>query len=282
MLKLPIDQDELLRKMTAEAVKKGEEVRATVRDLTLKSLHGREMTLAQIKGALRAVTEGVNVGVANTSMDAEKLLTDALAGMDDALLKAVEANRVALQKLTDEGHSFEDSKMKKALDELERYEDTFLRTVKQASAGASDKVRAQWAGVLKSTKMAGTDTGAKVAATVEQYAAQFQSAIRDSRTAGLKAAHAMTRNYATLVSGVLIGLSEALRQSGTGKARAAAAAPAGSAKAPAARPAANKAARKAAKPAAKKAAKPAAKKAVARKATAKKAVSKKAAAKKRK
>ena len=39
MLKLPIDQDELLSKMTAEAVKKGEEVRATVRDLTLKSLH---------------------------------------------------------------------------------------------------------------------------------------------------------------------------------------------------------------------------------------------------
>ena len=63
MLKLPIDQDELLRKMTAEAVKKGEEVRASVRDLTLKSLHGRELTLAQIKCALRAVTEGVIVVV---------------------------------------------------------------------------------------------------------------------------------------------------------------------------------------------------------------------------
>ena len=272
MLKLPIDQDELLRKMTAEAVKKGEEVRATVRDLTLKSLHGRELTLAQIKGALRAVTEGVNVGVANTSMDAEKLLTDALAGMDDALLKAVEANRVALQKLTDEGHSFEDSKMKKALDELERYEDTFLRTVKQASAGASDKVQAQWAGVLKSTKMAGTDTGAKVAATVEQYASQFQSAIRDSRTAGLKAAHAMTRNYATLVSGVLIGLSEALRQAGTGKAKAAAPAAAAT---HAAKPAAKQAAKKVAK-------KPAAKKPAAKKPAAKKAAAKKAAAKKRK
>ena len=206
MLNLPIDQDELLKQMASEAVRKGEEVRATVRDLTLKSLHGRQLTLAQIRDALRTVTEGVNMGAAKSPLDPEALLADALAGMDDALLKAVEANRLALQKLTDDGHSFEDSRMKKALDELERYEDTLLRTVKQASAGATEKIRAQWAGVIKNTRLEGTDTGAQVTSTLEQYGAQFQTALRDSRTAGLKVAHAMTRNYATLASGVLIGL----------------------------------------------------------------------------
>jgi hypothetical protein len=222
MLNLPIDQDELLKQMASEAVRRGEEVRATVRDLTLKSLHGRQLTLAQIREALRTVTEGVNIGAAKSPLDPEALLTDALAGMDDALLKAVDANRLALQKLTDDGHSFEDSRMKKALDELERYEDTLFRTVKQASAGATEKIRAQWAGVLKHTKLEGTDTGAQVASTLEQYGAQFQTAIHDSRTAGLKVAHAMTRNYATLVSGVLIGLSEALQQTGGGAAKSAA------------------------------------------------------------
>ncbi|MEP7085446.1 MAG: DUF6781 family protein, partial [Betaproteobacteria bacterium] len=207
MLKLPIDQDDLLKQMASEAVRKGEEVRATVRDLTLKSLHGRQLTLAQIKGALRAVTEGVNLGASKSAMDPEALLSDALAGMDDALLKAVEANHLALKKLTDDGHSFEDSRMKKALDELERYEDTLLRTVKQASSGATEKIRAQWAGVLKNTKLQGTDTGELDAATMEHYGEQVQSALRDSRTAGMKVAHAMTRNYATLAGGVLIGLS---------------------------------------------------------------------------
>lgn len=261
MLKLPLDQDELLKQMASEAVRKGEEVRAAVRDLTLKSLHGRQLTLAQIKDALRTVTEGVNIGAAKSPLDPEALLTDALAGMDDALLKAVEANRLALQKLTGDGHSFEDSRMKKALDELERYEDTLLRTVKQASAGATEKIRAQWAGVLKHTKLEGTDTGAQVASTLEQYGAQFQTAIRDSRTAGLKVAHAMTRNYATLVSGVLIGLSEALQQQGAGAAK------------PAARQSSTK------PPAAKKTA---AKKTAAKKTAAKKAVARKAAAKKKK
>lgn len=242
MLKLPLDQDELLKQMASEAVRRGEEVRATVRDLTLKSLHGRQLTLAQIKDALRTVTEGVNIGAAKSPLDPERLLTDALAGMDDALLKAVEANRVALQRLTDDGHSFEDSKMKKALDELERYEDTLLRTVKQTSAGATEKIRAQWAGVLKHSQLEGTDTGAQVASTLEQYGAQFQTAMRDSRTAGLKVAHAMTRNYATLVSGVLIGLSEALKQQGAGAAKPVARQ--NSAKAPAAKPAAKKKAAK--------------------------------------
>lgn len=264
MLKLPIDQDALLKQMASEAVRKGEEVRATVRDLTLKSLHGRQLTLAQIKGALRAVTEGVNLGAAKSALDPEALLSDALAGMDDALLKAVEANHLALKKLTDDGHSFEDSRMKKALDELERYEDTLLRTVKQASSGATEKIRAQWAGVLKSSKLQGTDTGERVAATMEHYGTQVQTALRDSRTAGLKVAHAMTRNYATLAGGVLIGLSEALQQKGAAPRSAAGeSGPRAAAPGPAAK-------------------KPAAKKPVAKKAVAKKPAAKKATAKKRK
>jgi uncharacterized protein DUF6781 len=39
---------------------------------------------------------------------------------------------------------------------------------------------------------------------------QAQAAMRSSREAGLKVMHTVTQNYATLVSGVLIGLSEAL------------------------------------------------------------------------
>ena len=268
MMKLPIDQDEILKQLASESVRKGEDIRATVRDLTLKSLHGRQMTLAQIRDALRTVAEGVNLGASN-SIDPERLLSDAFAGMDDALLKAVEANRLALAKLTGDGTTFEQSQMKRALDELERYEDTLLRSVKQASASATDRVRAQWAGLLKNTKLEGTDTGARVTATLEQYGSQFQNAVRESRTAGLKVAHALTRNYATLVSGVLIGLSEALQQEGaTVKPAVPPASPA-----PAPRAMAAPAARKS--PAKKAARKSAAKKPAAKKPAAKKAAKKK-------
>ena len=278
MLNLPIDQDELLRNLASESIRKGEDIRATVRDLTLKALQGRQTTLAQIRSALRSIAEGVNIGAAKSPIDPEALINDAFAGMDDALLKVVEANRIALAKLTD-GQSFEDSQMKRALDELERYEDTLLRSVKQASSGATDKIRAQWAGVLKTTKLEGTDTGARVAATLEQYGAQMQNALRETRSGAMKMAHALTRNYATLVSGVLIGLSEALqaegaRPSGRHPARAAPAAPS-----PAPRAAAP-AARKAPPAATRTAKKTTAKKTAAKKAPAKKPAAKKASTRK--
>ena len=43
----------------------------------------------------------------------DKALSDALAGMDETLLKVVEANKVALQKLTEGGASSEESSVKR-------------------------------------------------------------------------------------------------------------------------------------------------------------------------
>jgi len=64
--------------------------------------------------------------------------------MDDALLKVVEANKVALQKLTDGGASFEESSVKKGLKELKAFEEEFLDGVKQAVQSSSDPIKEQW------------------------------------------------------------------------------------------------------------------------------------------
>jgi hypothetical protein len=45
--------------------------------------------------------------------------------------------------------------------------------------------------------------------TLAAQSRQMQKAMRASRETSLKTVHALTQNYATLVSGVLMGLSEA-------------------------------------------------------------------------
>ena len=60
-------------------------------------------------------------------------------------------------------------------------------------------------------KLQGTGTGVGASQTVEQMLAQAQTTLRDSRASGLKAAQAMMQSYSTLVSGVLIGMSEGLQ-----------------------------------------------------------------------
>jgi hypothetical protein len=61
---------------------------------------------------------------------------------------------------------------------------------------------------LTTSRAGATKTGAQVAETLSARAREAQVAMRSSREAALKAMHTMTQNCATLVSGVLIGLSE--------------------------------------------------------------------------
>jgi hypothetical protein len=153
------------------------------------------------------------LGIADEKRNVEKTLSDAFAGMDEALLKVVEANQVALEKLTEGGASFEQSGIKKGLKELEAFEEEFLDGIKAATRKASKQAREQWTTILGNIPPGGTDSGARAAETLETYAQQAKAAMRSSRESSLKIMHTLTQNYATLVSGVLIGLSEALGRS---------------------------------------------------------------------
>jgi hypothetical protein len=208
----PIDADELLKKMTSESVQQGENLRNTVRDLTLQALQSRELTLAQIKQVVKSVTEGVNMGAVGAKIDVEKTISESLAGMDEALLKAVQASQIALQQLTGAGQEYEQSQLKQVLNDLERLEDEFLSTVKQASDSANEQIRKQWASVLKDVKGPQTDTGQQVQQMVQEFGKRMQANVRESRETAFKATHALTQNFATLASGVLIGLTEGLQQ----------------------------------------------------------------------
>ncbi len=207
-----IDVDEVLKKLAAQVATQGEGVRSGVRDLTLRGLQARELSLKGIQQVVHSVTAGVNLGAVKGKLDVEKTLTDALAGMDDAILKAVQASQVALNQLSSQGADFESSKLKKSLSEIERMEDEFLSTVRKTSESASEKLQQQWAGVLSKTGITGTSAGTQVTAFMEDFAQKMQAQIRSNRTTTLRAAHMLGQNFATLASGILIGLSEGMRQ----------------------------------------------------------------------
>ena len=209
-----IDTDDVLKRLASESTRQGANLRTTVRALTLKALERRELTLEQIKGVLENVTVGVTLGVVDREMNVEKALADSLAGMDDALLNVVEATRVALDRLGGAGQDYEDSYLKQASRDLERYEDALLQSVAKSADSAGERIGAQWAQVLQKKKLTGTGTGAKAAATARDFAKRAQMALRKQRETGFRTAHLLTQNFATLASGILIGMSEALQAKG--------------------------------------------------------------------
>lgn len=212
-----LDPNEMLQKLAAKAVEHGDTLRQSVRDLTLKALSSREATVEQVNKVLQSVTQGVSQGAAAAKVDAGKVLQDALAGMDEAVMKVVEANQIALKKLTDQGSDFEQSQLKKHLDEMKSLEAQFVASVQKAADGASAPLKAAWAPVLEKMKEAGSQTGAEAQRLAETFAKNVQDQMHISRETAFKAAHTLQQNYATVVSGILMGLSEAYKERGAKK-----------------------------------------------------------------
>ena len=207
-----MNTDDVLKSLAEQAVKQGENLRAGVRELTLNALRGRELTVAQIKRVVKAVTEGVNLGAATSKLDPERVIGEAFAGMDEAVLKAVQANHLALQQLAAQGQSLRESHLKRALDQVERLEDEFLVAVKDATKKGSKQMRDQWSTLLKQTETRGTETAAEVERTLEEFANRMHETMKQQRRTALKAAEVMAENFTTLASGILIGLTEGLQQ----------------------------------------------------------------------
>ena len=213
MTKSGIDQDALIDMFAEASAKQGEKLRKAVAEATLKALQSRELTLENVRKVIKTVTQAASAGALKnpaSAVDVEAMLRRAFDGMDAALLKAVEANRKALQQLVDQGAGLRETQMKAALDGVEKMEDMFFNTVGKAVQGVAAPLQAPWQQVLKSMKLEGTATGAGAAQTVEQLMSQTQDALRKGRARSLRASQVLMDSYAAMVSGVLIGMSEGL------------------------------------------------------------------------
>lgn len=236
MMKSGVDPQALAEMFASASAKQTTQLRQAVYDSTLRALQGRELSLKNIRGVLGAVTQAAGAGAAKNPLagvDADALLDRAVAGMDQALLKAVEANRVALQQFVDKGVDLRETQLKKALGDLEKFEDMLMGVVQkgaETARSAGDPMAGAWGSVLEKLQLKGTLSGAKASGAAEQLLTQMQSAMRESRAASLKAVQTLADSYGALVSGVLIGLSDALRQGSAAAAEAAPVKPARKAK----------------------------------------------------
>ena len=214
MFKAGIDQDAMIQLFSQASAARAEELRKAVADATLKALQGRELTLANIRKVLETVTQAASAGAAQSKLpgaDVGGMLGAAFAGMDAALLQAVQAHRTALQQFVDQGVALQERHMKDALANIEKMEDVFFATVGKAAQQTTGAMRPAWEHVLEAMRLKGTGTGTQAASSIEELMARAQTALRESRAASLRGTQALMESYAALVSGVLIGMSEGLQ-----------------------------------------------------------------------
>jgi hypothetical protein len=212
MTRSGIDTDALIRQFSQATAKQGDAVRQSVQEATLKALQGRELTLKSIKDVLKVVTQAVSAGAAQNPLGTgvDQLLADAVAGMDAAVLRAVEASRRALEQLVEQGVGLQEKQLKKAMTDLEKMEDTLFAAIHKAAGDAAGGLQAPWAQALQGFRQDGSATGGAAVNAIQALTSQSQAAVREGRALGQRAAQALLDHYAALASGVLIGMSGAM------------------------------------------------------------------------
>ena len=213
MSKTGFDHEALAQQFAQASIRQGDALRQAFQQATLKALQRRELTLKSVRDAVQATTKAASAGAAKSGLpttDVEALLSKAVEGMDAALVKAVEANRRALEQFVDQGVELRATKMKKALADIEKMEDTLYGSVGKAIASAGQNLHGPWSSALERLKVKGSATGSSATVALEQLTDRSLEAARQGRVQAQSTVDTWMDHYTALARGVLIGLSEGL------------------------------------------------------------------------
>ncbi|OIP09870.1 MAG: hypothetical protein AUK53_09610 [Betaproteobacteria bacterium CG2_30_59_46] len=201
-----------IKQAVSTSVEGGVDVRTKVRDLTLQALRTRRLDYDEIKPVIAAVTEGISMGAAKHVGEVRTALSEGLAGLDEALTKAAEAMRLALEQLTSHARDFSETDLSWALVNLKRLEEEFLDTVSVVADSAAGRIKQEMKDMVVHARRAGTDTGAKVAETVGTLNNKVSATLHEGKVVGKEAAREMSARLASLASGILAGMADALHE----------------------------------------------------------------------
>ena len=178
MFKSGIDQDAMIVMFSQATAQQGEALRKAVSEATLKALQGRELTLANIRGVVEDDDRGrVGRRRAERSAVARRrgCARQAFAGMDAALLKAVEAHRRALEQIVGQAWTCRRSRSSRRWP-TEKMEDMFGFTAVAKAAQSGGRAAGSVGQDPETMKLKGTSSGMLANQSVERMLAQTQTA----------------------------------------------------------------------------------------------------------
>lgn len=200
----------------AAAVEKVTDLRGTVRDMTLRALKSRELNLGEVKSVLRAVSEGVSIGLEKRGGELKGAASEALAGLDEAVKKSAEATKLAAEQLLSQGKEFTDQDLKPVYEDMKRLEGELLDAVSNAADRGGARVKQEFADLLTHARRTGTDTGRLVADTVAEFNGRLASTVKGGAAESATAARELSKRLAVVAGGILSGMADALHEKATG------------------------------------------------------------------
>lgn len=204
--------NENLAAAVADSVKSGEHIHERVRDLTLRAFQARRFDYEGMKEVLEAMTAGISLGAGQRAGHVKGAVAEALAGLDQALMKSAQASQLALQELATKSREFSDSELKQAIEQMKKLESDFVAAASKVAESGSVLVRAEFRDFVTHAQRFGTDTGVVVAQTMREFSSRIASQMVDAQISGLEAARQLNARFAQAASGFLQAMADSLRE----------------------------------------------------------------------
>lgn len=208
--KQTVDTDKI-RKQTKEALERYSDIQKEVHDITIAALKDGHLETERVKGIIKAVSEGATLGASELGENIGDAIKQAFTGLDQALVKAAEASKLAIQEAVGRAGEFTEHELKRSLNDLDTLEELFLDTIKQTGKSASGSA----ADILNDLVAHARHSGTAVGEHVTQAVNGLQEQMRRVGTMGFKAgtdfAFSASQQIAQIASGVLSGIADSLQ-----------------------------------------------------------------------
>jgi hypothetical protein len=204
-----LNQQEGVQEAVREAVDSGFDIYQRVKDITLKALTERELDMDNITKVADAVAKGIGEAMGSRGEYSREAFTQAVSALDDALAKAAEASKLAIQEAASKVSDYSQYDLNKATDDIQRLEELFLDTVKRIAKDGNQIITDIVNDFTTHARQSGTSVG--------EQASIAMDALKDLPKFGteslISSTVAATSALAEIGSGILAGIAESLRSS---------------------------------------------------------------------
>jgi hypothetical protein len=189
-----------------QAVQSGEDVYQKVREITLKALTEHDLDEDNIKAVVEAISKGITAGLDTTEEVAKRSFSEAAEALDDALVSAAEATKLAVEEASSTVKEFSEKDLKKTVEDLQALEDLFLDTLSEAAKEGSELAKQIVDNFVSHARNSGTAVGERVQKLVDALLE-----VKDnSEKVLVEAAVDTASKLAKIGSGILAGIAESL------------------------------------------------------------------------
>lgn len=211
--------NERLQYEIKEAVDTGHDIEETIRRITLKALTEGELDTKSVQQVVSAVVKGVRSGATSHGSEAKDILVKAVSGLDEALSKAAEASKLALEEAAGRGEEFSSHDLKRALNDMQGLEELFLEALRDVAKGGKDHASVILHDLAEHAQHSGTAVGAQLKDGMTELVEQISDASKAQLESRGESAKTTASLLARLASGMLEGIADSLHPTDNAEAR---------------------------------------------------------------